>query len=99
MGIETVLLTIRVAACAVIFLLLATYRPRAARWKLGVSLLASCLAGACFAGLVASVIFWQEELQAWYLPWLTVLTVLLAVRVGQARGNMAVVIHWKRHRT
>lgn len=96
MGIETMLLSIRVAACAVIFIMLATYRPRDARWKVGISTLAACMAGASLAGIMATFMFWQEEAQAWYLPWLTGLSLLLAVRVIRARGNMAVVINIKR---
>ena len=96
MDLETILLLVRQVSCALIFLTLFSYRDKQARWKLRISIIASCVSGAALAALVFSTFFWHKELRAWYLPWLTVASVLVALRLIQTRGNMARAITIKR---
>lgn len=96
MDLETLLLIVRQVSCALIFLLLFTYRDKQARWKLKVSIVASTVSGCALAAFAYSIFFWHFERTAWYLPWLTVLSILVALRLIQTRGNMARAINIKR---
>lgn len=96
MDLETILLLVRQVSCALIFLTLFSYRDKQARWKLKVSIIASCVSGAALSAIVFTAFFWHKELCAWYLPWLTVGCALVALRLIQTRGNMARAITIKR---
>lgn len=89
MGIDTVLLSIHALASVATFVSLATYRGGVGRWKMGVSLLASVVCGAALASIFAAFLLRHNSQYMQFLPWLTGVSLLVALRIVKTRGNMA----------
>lgn len=89
MEIDALLLAIRALAHLVTFGIVFSYFDPTARYRIGVSLLAFCVAGGSLAAAVQVATRWPEMMQTGPQAPLTILTIAFLVPVALTRGNLA----------